>query len=39
MLENNDKYFEYETEKGYVDLMIFKKDKDTNYDVMISLSI
>ena len=25
--------------KGYVDLMIFKKDKDTNYDVMISLSI
>lgn len=28
-------YNEYETEKGYVDLMIFKKDKDTNYDVMI----
>ena len=29
-------YTEYETSKGYIDLMIFRKDKNiTNYDIMI----
>ena len=30
-------YNEYEVESGYIDLMIFRKDKDTKYDIMIEL--